>query len=398
MDVLDIGGRYDYVYDHMASIHKDPRGKSPFWYCAFYGADGRRQFRSTKATDRKAALKICFAWESAAALARRKELTAAQARKVIAEMVAASSGETLSFHTARGWLTDWLTNKSGAVSDRTLVRYRQVIRDFLVHMGPRAEAPLASVSPGDIIAFRNKLREEGRAANTCNSIIKGSLSGPFEVACKLGFIPLNPISAVQPLRERGERSGREPFTADELAQLIESAQGDWRGAVLLGATSGLRLGDVANLCWESVDMAAGLLRIETKKTGQVVVLPMHPEFARWLSMRPRGIGKAPVFPELTGKLIAGRRGLSVQFRDIAKKAGIIGRVVTREGKGRATNSKTFHALRHSFVSALANAGVAPDIRQKLVGHASAEVHGIYTHHELETLRGAVEKLPGLRDA
>ena len=60
--MFDIGGRYDYRLC-MASIHKDPRGKSPFWYCAFYGADGRRMFRSTKATDRKMALKICFAWE-----------------------------------------------------------------------------------------------------------------------------------------------------------------------------------------------------------------------------------------------------------------------------------------------------------------------------------------------
>jgi Phage integrase family len=123
---------------------------------------------------------------------------------------------------------------------------------------------------------------------------------------------------------------------------------------------------------------------------------MHPDFAVWLSGRPRGIGKAPVFPELAGKLIAGRRGLSVQFRDIAKKAGIVGRVVTREGKGRATNSKTFHALRHSFVSALANAGVASEIRQKLAGHSDSKVHANYTHHELQTLRGAIAKLPSLK--
>jgi integrase len=263
-------------------------------------------------------------------------------------------------------------------------------------LGPRAEAQLASVSPGDITSFRNKLHEEGRAANTCNSIIKGALSGPFEVARKLGFIPLNPVSAVQPLRSRGEGVGREPFTPGEMAQLIEAAQGDWRGAVLLGATSGLRLGDVANLCWESVDMTADLLRVETKKTGKVVVLPMHPEFASWLSMRPRGIGKAPVFPELAGKHTAGGRGLSVQFHDIATKAGITGRVVTREGKGRTTNSKTFHALRHTFVSSLANAGVAPDIRQKLAGHSSTAAHGIYTHHEIETLRGAIAILPSLK--
>ena len=97
----------------MASIHKDPRGKSPFWYCAFSGADTRRMFRSTKTSDRKTALKICFAWEQASAQARRKELTAAQARKVIAEMVAISTGEPMSFHSVRSWLNDWLTNKTG---------------------------------------------------------------------------------------------------------------------------------------------------------------------------------------------------------------------------------------------------------------------------------------------
>lgn len=376
----------------MASIHKDPRGKSPFWYCAFYGADGRRMFRSTKATDRKTALKICLAWESASAKARRKELTAAQARKVLAEMVAISTGETLSFHSARSWLNDWLANKTGAISETTLGRYQQVVRDFLTHIGRRAEASIAAVSPADIIAFRNRLRAEGRSAATCNSV-KSMLNAPFESAHKLGFIPINPVAAVEHLKERSAKPGREPFTAQEAARLIEAAEGDWRGAVLLGATSGLRLGDVVNLCWESVDLAGGLLQIETRKTGKSVVLPMHPDFAAWLSKRPRGIGKAPVFPELAGKLIAGRRGLSVQFRKIVEKAGVTGRVVTREGKGRTTNSKTFHALRHSFISALANAGVASEIRQKLAGHSDSKVHANYTHHELQTLRGAIEKLP-----
>jgi integrase len=378
----------------MASVHKDLRGRSPFWYCAFYGADGRRMFRSTKTSDRKAALKICFAWESAATLARRKELTAAQGRKVIAEMVAISSGETMSFHTVASWLNDWLANKTGVVSERTLFRYSQVIRDFLVHMGLRAQASIASVSPGDIITWRNELREEGRSVATCNAV-KNMLGVPLEVARKLGFIAINPVSAVELLKDRSPKRGREPFTAQEAVRLVESAQGDWRGAVLLGATSGLRLSDVANLCWESVDLDAGLLRIETQKTGRLVVLPMHPDFASWLSQRQRGIGKAPVFPALVGKRIAGGRGLSVQFRDIVEKAGIIGRAVTGEGKGRTTNSKTFHGLRHSFISQLANAGVTPEIRQKLAGHASLAAHQIYTPHEIDILRSAIEKLPRL---
>lgn len=73
----------------------------------------------------------------------------------------------------------------------------------------------------------------------------------------------------------------------------------------------------------------------------------------------------------------------------------MGRVVNRQGKGRATNSKTFHGLRHSFISQLANAGVAPEVRQKLAGHSDAKTHGIYTHHEIETIRGAIAKLPRL---
>jgi site-specific recombinase XerD len=54
----------------------------------------------------------------------------------------------------------------------------------------------------------------------------------------------------------------------------------------------------------------------------------------------------------------------------------------------------FH-LRHSFTSALANAGVAPELRMKLTGHKSAEIHRGYTHLELETLKDAIKKLPGL---
>jgi hypothetical protein len=52
---LKVAGCYESNYDHMASLHKDPRGKSPFWYCAYTLPNGNRVLRSTKLTDRKAA-------------------------------------------------------------------------------------------------------------------------------------------------------------------------------------------------------------------------------------------------------------------------------------------------------------------------------------------------------
>jgi hypothetical protein len=62
----------------------------------------------------------------------------------------------------------------------------------------------------------------------------------------------------------------------------------------------------------------------------------------------------------------------------------------RQGKGRATNNK------HSTDCAIR---LFPSWRMrvlrnppKLAGHTTL-LYGIYTHHEIETLRGAIAKLP-----
>jgi integrase len=77
-----------------------------------------------------------------------------------------------------------------------------------------------------------------------------------------------------------------------------------------------------------------------------------------------------------------------------RKAGLD--VETAKSAGvRQLSRRTFHALRHSFTSALAKQGVAPELRMKLTGHKTEAVHRGYTHHELEKLRAAVEKIPSL---
>ena len=41
------------------------------------------------------------------------------------------------------------------------------------------------------------------------------------------------------------------------------------------------------------------------------------------------------------------------------------------------------------------AGVAQELRQKLTGHATAQMNAQYTHHELEALRAAVLVIPSI---
>jgi len=69
--------------------------------------------------------------------------------------------------------------------------------------------------------------------------------------------------------------------------------------------------------------------------------------------------------------------------------------MTVKGKGiRNFSKRTFHSLRHSFNSALANAGVAEEVRRKLTGHFSPMMNAKYTHLNVDTLKGEGGSLHG----
>jgi len=89
----------------------------------------------------------------------------------------------------------------------------------------------------------------------------------------------------------------------------------------------------------------------------------------------------------------------MSFKRLMESAGIDhGLARKKDGKfGRNVSRLSFHSLRHSFNSAMANANVPLEIRPKLTGHASKDMNKHYTHLELETVRRAVEsisRLPG----
>ncbi len=280
------------------------------------------------------------------------------------------------------------------MAPKSLEKYEQVCADFLRHLGERSALTLAAISPKDIRSFRDALSKGGRAPSTVNQVIRKVLSVPFLAAKRLGYIPTNPCDGVESLKDDSEGE-RQTFSTEQVKALLSAAEGDWKGAILAGFYTGLRLRDITEMRWESLDFEAGNIRIKTKKTGTVLLVPIQADFAAWLKSQRRGIGKAPVFPELAGKGTGGRHGLSGRFKSIMEKAGIKGLILrSSEGSaGRQTSSLSFHSLRHSFVSALANAGVSAEMRQKLSGHADDRSHAKYTHHEIAKLQDAIGLLP-----
>src|SRR5215472_1143092 len=111
----------------MASIHRDPRGKSPFWYCAYRLPNGKRTFRSTKLSDRGAALKFCRALEYASQESRAGRLTESRALELVSEIVEQTTGEPLRSYTAEAWLREWLKGKEDTKSRATAAKYETAI-------------------------------------------------------------------------------------------------------------------------------------------------------------------------------------------------------------------------------------------------------------------------------
>jgi len=208
------------------------------------------------------------------------------------------------------------------------------------------------------------------------------------------LISTNPAEAIDlPANDAVERGA---FTPAEVKMLVDEAKGEWKTLIQLAYFTGARLSDCVRMEWQSVDFAKGTLTYTQGKTGLTVPLPLHPALDAHLNtLATSDRAERFIMPGMADKGPGGRHGLSESFKAIMRKAGVDAQEVKRDVGVRTLSRRTFHALRHSFTSALANAGVAPELRMKLTGHTTEAAHRGYTHHELETLRAAIAKLPTL---
>jgi integrase len=395
LDGLDNLARYRYVTGDMASIHKRP--DSPYWRAFWRTTDGTLIARSTKLTDRTKALTFALECERAEKMAGAGALTEAQAREIVSDIMRrAGTGETLRCPSVREHLRDWLASKEATKAEGTTTRYAKSVNEFLDYLRDRADKPLTSLTARQIEGFVTARSAIGLSPSTValdGKVIRTALNK----ARRQGLLTTNPAEAVDlPENDSVERGA---FTPAEVKMLVDAADGEWKTLITLAYFTGARLSDCCRMEWESVDLAKGVLTYTQGKTGKKVAVPLHPDLREHLETLA-SVDTAPKFimRGMADKGPGGRHGLSESFKNIMRKAGVDPQPVEREIGVRTLSRRSFHALRHSFTSALANAGVAPELRMKLTGHKTESIHQAYTHHELETLRGAIGKLPRLAKA
>ena len=178
------------------------------------------------------------------------------------------------------------------------------------------------------------------------------------------------------------------FTLDELRALLAAASSEWQTLILLGYYLGARLSDAKAMRWSAVDLQSGQLRYTQGKTHEEVVVPIHSDLhAHLLSIAGSDNPDAFLCPVLAKRRNDGRLGLSTEFLAMMKAAGID--PLTVQSQKRSVSRKSYHGLRHSFASALANLGVSQEVRMRLTGHLSASAHKRYTHLQMAPLTQAI---------
>jgi integrase len=343
---------------------------------------------------------VCGAIERALELERQGEVTEANLRRILSETLERVEGRSLAHPSVAEWLEQWIETRKGAIGEQTRLKYVQVKDAFLRSLGRRRDAKLGSLGLKDFIGFRNQLLAEGRTPQTVDHLARKILALPFNLAMKLGLLSSNPLASLPALKST--RIEKVIFSAQEISKLLAKANHDWRGAILTGYFTGAKLKDVCNLRWGNVDLQKQLITFRAAKTaaktGGLITVAIHPELQEhFLSRKISDDPQAFIFGSLAGKSSGGESGLSKSFKRIMEQAGVEAGIARRAtgAKGRSVSARSFHSLRHSFISALANSGVSSELRRRLSGHASEEMHAIYTHHELETIRQAVCAIPRL---
>lgn len=380
----------------MASIHRQT-GK-PNWFCAYTDQTGTPRFKSTQTPNRKQAEKICGAIQKAVNDARYGELTADRARAIVESVVsdiARASGVTMSRQTVADFFNGWI-NAKGA-SESTLIRYRGIVREFLKHLGKKADGSLQSLTDTDIQTFRDKLAANSSTGNvnTYLKVIRTALS----LAVKKNLLTRSPAIGVDKL-DQHDKHQRLPFSIPALKKILEVASDEWRTMIFNGLYTGLRLSDCANLTAANLDLLKAEYTLTEKKTGKTRIIEIAKPLLRHLEELDLGDDPAaPLCPNLYGKT---QGWLSNQFYDLLSSVGLVPvRNHQSKKKGRdvrrTQSALTFHSLRHTATSLLKNAGVSDSIARDIIGHESVAVSRQYTHIETGTRRAALDKMPDIVD-
>jgi integrase len=248
-------------------------------------------------------------------------------------------------------------------------------------LGFFSEMTIGRITKNDILRYR-KVRHElyRRSHPEARALSETTINRDVEVirhllywAADEGFIPANPLTRVRMVRER--RARRPVMSVADEVKLLAACAPHLRRIVITALDTGMRRGEILNQLREDVDFDRRVISVSHSKTaeGEHRLIPMTARVHEMLAAirKPSGV----IFTYEEEPL----RRIKTAWAGALRRAKI--------------PHCRFHDLRHTFNSRLADLGVIADVRKELMGHSrGGDVHSIYTHLSLPTLREAIRKL------
>lgn len=385
----------------MATVYK----RGDIWWARYFDANGKRVSKSTGKTRKREAESEASRIEMDSKSAHGKNSGLPKAFAVIVETAAreAAAGEfslaraedlvmrlhrlanpSFKITSLKDHLAAWVNDQSD-VSESTSKSYWDMHRRILANVGDKvAAAPVGELTADQVKKALAKAKAGGLKTSTVNMDL-AALRRALRVAVESGLARANVAEKIKASPE-DDSTEKAPFTIEEVRKMLDHSQtnNEWRGLITLAAHTGLRMGDVVKLSRAHVDETRLVIRpAKGRKSKKTISIPLSPPALGWM-----GDKEGMFFPTLSTKS-AGT--LSTTFRRIMKSSGVPREIIEA---GDIVKRRSFHSLRHTFASWLAEADVHSDVRQKLTGHSSSKIHQRYTHHD-QALDRAVGTLPAL---
>lgn len=240
-------------------------------------------------------------------------------------------------------------------------------RQYQIRLGrlkPFSDIPLVSISLQRVYDLRDALNEKYSRTAANNTVAMVSLL--FNWAIKHGlYTGINPTEKVDKIkRPKNAKDINRPWTDDEYVTVMADAP-DWlRVAIAIGAHTGLRESDVANITWSSYDGTA----IETRqqKTGAPIWIPAHHELRALLDN----------LPHVAPNIVTGIRGKPMEGKNLGTR--FFQFIKQLRDAGKVEDGISFHGLRHTLATRIAEAGGDSATIAAVTGHSSPRMAEWYS--------------------
>jgi integrase len=258
----------------------------------------------------------------------------------------------------------------------------------------------------------NKARAKPYPALEAKTINNGYLTKLHSILAwcvRNDVLPDNPVSGIKLDAVKAKEPPRVPFAPSDLGKIFalgrfKKPYGEEQWALLLALFTGARASELGQLKLDSVrhqrDVLVLVIEEETKNIGSQRVIPVHSTlialgFQKYID-RLRAKGETHVFPKWHAKASAARERTKANSKSALHYSRYIPRrfnVTVLGSVGITDPRKRFHSFRHSFKTALKDAGVEKAMRDSLAGHSDPSVGGSYEHTDaIEQRKIAIEKL------